>query len=294
MALFFGLLSALSFGISNTYWKKAARDVDYPILIMFRGVIATLFFCLIWVVLARRNLSFNGLINLNASSTDYLGTIILCMVCSLGLLFFLKSMKYAPVSITIAISSINIVSILTTIFVVGEQFTFIYLLSFLLAISGILLIQKFKLKQLKWEWNKGATFALLASLFWGTTYPLFKFAAPALGVIPLSFILECSVTIVAVIWSFIHLKENRQTVLFNAVQIKHYGVLAGLLIGGTMFFNLAIQQASVLQLNVIGNFQFVVSILLSLLIYKERLTLTQLAGISLVLLSLVCASQQVQ
>jgi drug/metabolite transporter (DMT)-like permease len=82
-------------------------------------------------------------------------------------------------------------------------------------------------------------------------------------------------------------KEKRSTVkLLSQAQLKHYGILAVLLIGGTLFFNLAIQQVSVLSLNLIGNFQFVVSILLGMLIYREKLTPRQFMGIALILLAI--------
>jgi drug/metabolite transporter (DMT)-like permease len=57
-------------------------------------------------------------------------------------------------------------------------------------------------------------------------------------------------------------------------------------VGGTLFFNLAIQQVSVLSLNILGNFQFVVSIVLGMLIYREKLTPRQFMGIALILLAI--------
>jgi drug/metabolite transporter (DMT)-like permease len=282
----FGIISALSFGISNVYWKTAAKDVDYPYLVFFRGIIASLFFGLLWVILAYSKTDTTGIINASASVGDFFRTIFLCLVCALGSVFFLKSMKYAPVSITVALSSVNIVGILVTVFIVGEQFSPIYVFSFSLAILGILLVQKFNFVNFSLQWNKGATYALLASFFWGATYPLFKFASPAVGALPLSFILEAAVTVVAFVWVLTR-KEKRSTVkLLSQAQLKLYGILALLLIGGTLFFNLAIQQVSVLSLNIIGNFQFVVSIVLGMLIYREKLTPRQFMGIALILLAI--------
>jgi drug/metabolite transporter (DMT)-like permease len=282
----FGIISALSFGISNVYWKTAAKDVDYPYLVFFRGIIASLFFGLFWLTLVFSKTDVSGIMNTSASLGDFFRTIVLCLVCALGLVFFLKSMKYTPVSITVALSSVNIIGILVTVFIVGEQFSPTYVFSFSLAILGILLVQKFNFINFSLQWNKGATYALLASFFWGATYPLFKFASPAVGALPLSFILEATVTAVAFVWVLTR-KEKRSTVkLLSQAQLKHYGILALLLIGGTLFFNLAIQQVSVLSLNLIGNFQFVVSIVLGMLIYREKLTPRQFMGIALILLAI--------
>lgn len=282
----FGIISALSFGVSNVYWKTAAKYVDYPYLVLFRGIIASLFFGLLWLTLVYSKTDVTGIINTSASFGDFFRTIVLCLVCGLGLMFFLKSMKYTPVSITVALSSVNIIGILVTVFVVGERFSPIYVLSFSLAILGILLVQKFNFKNLSLQWNKGATYALLASLFWGATYPLFKFASPAIGALPLSFILETAVTLTALAWIKTSRDKITVTQLLQHKLLKHYGILALLLVGGTLFFNLAIQQVSVLSLNILGNFQFVVSIVLGMLIYREKLTPRQFMGIALILLAM--------
>jgi len=222
----FGIVSALSFGVSNVYWKSAAKDVDYPYLVLFRGIIASLFFGLLWAILAFSKTDVTGLINVSASLGDFFGTSALCLVCALGLVFFLKSMKYASVSITVALSSVNIVGILSTVFIVGEQFSLIYVFSFSLAILGILFSQKFNFKNLSMQWNKGATFALLASFFWGVTYPLFKFASPAVGALPLSFILETAVTLTALVWITTSRDKITVTQLLHKKLLKHYGILA--------------------------------------------------------------------
>ncbi len=285
--ILFGIISALSFGVSNVYWKTAAKDVDYPYLVFFRGAIASLFFGVLWFFLVFSKTYIGGIINTSASTYDYLGTIALCLVCSLGLVFFLKSMKYAPVSITIALASVNvIVGILTTVFIVREQFNTIYFYSFSLAIIGILLSRNFNFRNFTLQWNKGATYSLLASFFWGITYPLFKFASPAVGALPLSFILEAAVTLIALIW--ITTSSNKVSIseLLHTRLLKHYGVLSLLLVGGTLFFNLAILQISVLNLDILSNFQIVVSIVLGIFIYREKLTKQQMVGIALILLSI--------
>jgi drug/metabolite transporter (DMT)-like permease len=101
MGITFGLISALSFGIGNAYWKKAAQDVDYVFLVLFRGLIAVSVFGLCWLIMAFGTFDLESIIKRNASAADYLNAFILCSFCSIGLYFFLMSMKYAPVSITV-------------------------------------------------------------------------------------------------------------------------------------------------------------------------------------------------
>jgi len=196
-------------------------------------------------------------------------------------------MKYTPVSISVALSSVNIFGILTTVFIVGERFTPLYFFSFTLSMIGILMCQSFSLKNFSLKWNLGATYALLASFFWGITYPLFKFISPSVGAIPLSFILEGSVMIMAFLWILLSGEQIKIKQLSNIKYLKHYIVLALLLIGGTLFFNLAIQKLSVFNLNIIGNLQFIVSVLLSILVYKENLSFIQKIGLLTILFSVI-------
>lgn len=128
---------------------------------------------------------------------------------------------------------------------------------------------------------------MLATFFWGITYPLFKFVSPIVGAIPLSFILEFSVTIAAIIWAIIQRKHLNLFKLLSKDHIKHYIVLAMLLIGGTLFFNLAVQSLPVLLLNILSNLQLVVSLLLGIWIYQERLNYKQFIGIILIFISIL-------
>ena len=283
----FGLISAFCFGISNAYWKSAGKSNSFSNIVFFRGIIATSCFVLIWFLLSHFSKNTFLIINAGATPLQYLKTILLCMVCSIGLVFYLLSLNYSPVSISVPISSINIFSILTAVFVLGETFKTIYFASFALAFSGILLSQSFKIDKNGIRWTKGATYSLLASLFWGTSYTLFKLSSSWLGAIPLAFLLECCVTITALIWMIFSksgsIKKRGQ---LSAQNIKHYLILAILLVGGTLFFNLAIQQIPVLLFNILGNFTLVVSIIAGILFYGEKLTAKQVAGISLVVISI--------
>lgn len=282
IAILFGLISAFSFGISNAYWKIASKNVDYPFLIIFRGIFASVLFILIWIT----SIDLNGLelINSKATISDYVFTTLLCLICSLGLIFFLKSIKFQNVSITVPFTSINIFNILTTVFIVGETFKTVYYFSFTFALIGILLLVNYKFG--KNQWNKGATYAILASFFWGITYPLFKFVSPIIGAIPLSLILEACVTLITIIWVSLKPKTVFSKDLVNGKNLKHYLILSVLLVSGTFSFNLAIQKLSVLSLNLISNVQILTSILIGVLFYKEILSKKQILGIILILISI--------
>lgn len=288
LPLFFGMISAICFGVSNVYWKKASFDADFPYLVFFRGIYASFILGIIWVMCSIFSFDFLGTINANATIGEYASATLLCMICSLGLVYFLSSMKHVSVSITVAISSVNIFSILTAVFVLGENFSPVYFLSFVFAFIGIVFCQSFNRKSIQFTWNKGVVYALMATFFWGITYPLFKVYAPSIGAVPLSFILETCVSFAALIWINVSVKSKYSLKeLIRLEQLKHYTILGTLLIGGTLFSNIAIQKISVLHLSIVNNLQFIVAVLLSVLLYKERLSSKQLFGIVFIFLSIL-------
>ena len=277
----------MSFGISNAYWKIAAKNDDYARIVFFRGSITVGFIGLIWLGIHFFFPDQNLLIHTeNVTITDFLLLLLLCFISSLGLVFYLLSLKYAPVSVSVPLSSVNIFKIVTAVFFLGEIFHFIYFISFLLAGIGIWLIRAAGLQTVR-GWNKGAVYALLSSLFWGITYALFKLPAKAFGAVPLSFILESCVVITAFIWHQITAGQKQPLFSISSLQIKHYFVLALLLLGGTLFYNLAIQLIDVLYLNIIGNSTLIISVGLGIWWHQEKLSLQQFIGLLLILLSVL-------
>jgi drug/metabolite transporter (DMT)-like permease len=286
MSLTFGLISAVCFGISNAYWKKAAKQIDYCYLLFYRGVLATIFMFGFWLVLISLEFTHLQLNNTSVAFTDYLQAFILCLVCSLGLIFYLLSLKHQSVSLTIPLTSINVFNILTVVIILKEQFTFTYFISFILALLGILFTINYSFKLKNISWNKGAVYSLLASFFWGVTYPFFKFLSPKIGALTLSIILEFCVTIAALFWI---LNSNKKVLFVKQLEFssfKHYVFLSLLLIGGTLFFNLAIQNLNVLTLSLFANFQIVISLSIGIIVYKEDFKKNQLIGIVLILTSI--------
>ncbi len=287
ISFLFALISATSFGISNGYWKIPHKHISYTQLIFFRGLIASTFFGLLWISSAFNQTNYFETISFKASLSQYLLSILLCFVCSLGLVFFLLSLNYSKISITVPLTSINLFSILTAVFVLHESFKTQFYFTFLIALLGILLLQLNTMGSFRLQWNKGATYAILASFVWGTTYALFKFPIKWVGPIPLAFLLESSVTITALIWSLINKTKIDFSDMANKKNIKHYLILAFLLINGTLFFNMALRNMSILVLIFSGCFQMIVAVLFELLVFKVKLKLSELIGILLIIISII-------
>jgi drug/metabolite transporter (DMT)-like permease len=235
---------------------------------------------------------YKGILAVTIAQSDpslihYLKTILLCFACSLGLVFYLGSIKTTPVSISVALSSINIFSILTAVFILREEFKNIYWCSFSLAALGVWLVKSEK-SAYRWTWNWGATAAILAAFFWGVTYALLKYPAKWIGALPAGLILETTVIITAFIWNRFTAKAiDSIYVKMNSSRLQHYLVLAVLLIGALLFFNLAIQRLDVLLLNLSGNFTLIVSVVLGMFWQQEKIRNIQLLGMILILISLL-------
>ena len=283
----FALISATSFGISNGYWKIPQKHISFTQLVFFRGLIASFFFGLLWMGITFIHTDYFETIHYKATLSQYLLTILLCFVCSLGLVFFLQSLKYAKISITVPLTSINLFSILTAVFVLHESFKTQFYFTFLAALFGILLLQLKTMGSFIFQWNKGATYAILASFFWGVTYALFKFPIKWIGPIPLAFLLESSVTITALFWSLINKTKIDFSGITNKKNIKHYLILAFLLVNGTLFFNMALRNMSILVLIFSGCFQMIVAVLFEVLVFKVKLKLSELIGILLIIISII-------
>ena len=235
-SLVLGVLSMLCYGISNVYWKFASNDEDYTYLVIFRGLLASLLLGIFSFLCNHYNLKYFTAIESTPSLVDYFLCICLCLICSLGLIFFLSSLRYQQLSVTIPLTAINIFNILTTVFVLHESGRKIYFVSFPLTVIGVLCIHIFRFNKTSTKWNSGVIYALLASFFWGVTYPFFKYFSNKIGAIPLSFISETCVTFSACIWLFFSkpkLKPIKEIVVLK--KLKHYFILTMLLLGGTVF-----------------------------------------------------------
>jgi drug/metabolite transporter (DMT)-like permease len=284
----FAIISMLCFGISNVYWKIASKDEDYTYLVIFRGLFASILLGLICFFCGQYHFKYFAAIAGSPSLADYSECFLLCLICSLGLIFFLSSLRYQQLSITIPLTAVNVFNILTTVFILHENFRRVYFVSFPLTFVGVLFIQLFRFSSTAVKWNYGVLYALLASFFWGITYPFFKYFSAKIGAIPLSFITEATVTLSSFLWLMISKQERKPLRhLLVRKKLNHYFILTILLIGGTVFFNLSVLQLSILTLSILSSLQLVFSVLIGMIIFNEKLTAQQKVGVLLILGSVI-------
>jgi drug/metabolite transporter (DMT)-like permease len=302
MGEIFVLMSTICFGISNAYWKKVINKVPFYNVIFYRGVISSLLFGGFLLIVNKFNL-FPFLLQHNeVFTTRNMGiTFFLCYFSGWGLYFFVKSMEKGKVSIVVPLSSINLFSILTALFILHEQWKWIYGLEFIFVIAGSLLLFHTSKKNDTSTNNMSAIFmSLLASFFWGVSYPLFKIPIKTIGILPFSFAVEFCITLFS--FNIIILKRRSVSSFampkrhlfakehFQKKQIVQYFTLAVLVFLGTCFVNMGLKETSIFSFIVLSNFGQIVSILLGYFIYSERLKRNEIIGVSLLFISIIISN----
>jgi hypothetical protein len=286
--LFLALLSALSFGLGNVYWKVTMSDDLFPRVVFFRGLLALILMMLIATIL-KNVYPQNELTYISQLTGKELASyMLLFLSCSLGIVFYLKSLEFEQVMVSIPLSTINIFSILTSVIILGETFKPSYYLLFTLSGTGVYLILSNHGVSKK-LWNKGAVYALLASIVWGCSYPLFKYPASKMGALTMAIMVEACVCTTAFCW---YCATANWRNLFSGIeqkQLKHYAVLAIVLIIGTMGYNMAIQRIDMIVLNITGKLTFLTSISLGILLLKEKIDTKKAVGMLFILASLILA-----
>ena len=140
MGILFVLIGAFCFAISNAYWKKVTQTIPYQIGMFYRGIFASTIFSILYFGF-RDNAFFKGwTVHTLSFGTPFLLTIALSVFNIFGLVFFLRGIQRAPVSIVVPVSAIKLFTILTAVFIVGEVWKINYLYAFIFSTAGLLLL----------------------------------------------------------------------------------------------------------------------------------------------------------
>lgn len=291
-AFIYPLISATCFGISNAYWRKLEKtDFSFQEAIFYRGFIGVVLLSTLWIVLHITN-TLPPLVYLDKSilsNYHWLQTLLVCIVCSLGLVCFVPSLKHKIVAVAVSLSSINIFGILTAVVFFGEVFLFKHLISLAIAAIGVLLIalkSNSTTKNIAFD-IRSIILPLLAAFFWGVGYTLFKIPLQWMGALTLGVIIEFVVWVVSTILLLIGGFKPFGRLKQVLTQTPHFYVAGLLLIGGSLFINIALTKLPIAELNILGMFTFPVSIVSAFLFYKEKPTIKEWIGIVLIIASIL-------
>lgn len=292
MGKLFVIVSAVCFGYSNAYWKKAIVDIPLMLVIFYRGIIASAIFGLLCMV----DYTFHLLSPFlgeptGFNSTQFIYSVALCIFSGFGLLFFVRSLRYALISIVVPLSSVNIFSILTATFVLKEAWKNVYYICIGLTITGVwLLFSASKLPADKKSFAKSLYTSLLASFFWGISYALFKIPIRMMGPLPFSFLLELTIGLFAMTSLLINGSIMQVSQKWPLHTSRHYWVLALLVIGGTLSVNLGMISTPITEVNILSNASQLVALAMGYVFYREKLTAKQWLGVMAIISSIVLIS----
>lgn len=282
LGIFLVAISSLFFGFSNAYWKSALGTRPFLPILFVRGLYTFLFFFFIGVWDSQSSLFQRWLgESPQATVTQWALSFALCLFSVFGLYFFVKSIQKSTVSLVIPVSSINVFGLATSTFILHESWTYNFTFALVLVFMGILLLY---ISEWKDAYSKGKSFgiteALYASFFWGVSYALFRYPIEWLGVIRFTCLLEFCLCLMVGLMLF------RGKNPIDSLPHRSILVLALCVILGSVFLHISYQYASMTQIVFAGKFQLIFSLLVSQILYREKLNLFQCLGILLLITSI--------
>ena len=273
--ILFQIISMLAFATANSLWHTPAKKLYFFEAIFYRSVFSTLFFVVLMLTID--NYSFHTVSPFNLSSQGiYIFTALVSMVSYFGLHFFVKGIETSKTGVVATVASISfVISILTSVFVLREAFEPLVFIPILLFGISILLTDYSPGN--KFSISKGTKYAVLAGIIWGVTFPLLSIPSRSIGYIQTGLILEIAVLSMSTFFIFIHKQSTLNTGHFIKY-LKHF-VLLGCLAGmGTLFQNLTYTKLPVHIAGSISSTTHLITIFISWILYKDKLTPHQIAG----------------
>lgn len=281
-AVLISLIPFFAFGLTNALSKKYVNLLGSSQSIIYRNTIVII---LLFITLL-------GFIN---ESHFILKEIILGVFLSaisyFGLYFFYKGLELGKVGLVAPISHTRVfLASLIGITFLGDSITNLQFISIIIIFIGSALIS-LNLRSIKssviFSKKSGLGFALLAALFWGSTFPFFSHFSTVLGAFLFSFILE--VTVLAM--SLVTTLKTEGKIKLEPAKIKKYWL--GLLIIGALSalasfsMNLAYKTGEISIVSAITSASPMISIIYAGIIFKERLTRQQYIASFLIIIGII-------
>jgi len=273
MGIVFVLIGALCFAISNAYWKKVTQTIPYQIGMFYRGIFASIIFSILYFGF-RDSAVFKGwTVHTLSFGSPFLLTIALSIFNIFGLVFFLRGIQRAPVSIVVPVSAIKLFTILTAVFIVGEVWKANYLYAFIFSTAGLVLLY-FQGKQESSisEQKNGMLYGVLASFFWGSSYALYTYPISYWGPLGFSLVIETTAMLFGLV---LVIRDGLLKNLFNYISAKHiftYLKLGLLLVSGGLAINISYQYLPIMVINILIISSQLLSVLIGYFFFKERLS----------------------
>lgn len=287
MGILFVLIGAFCFAISNAYWKKITQVIPYQIGMFYRGIFASSVFAILYFGFRHTPFFKYWVIQDLTLNTHFLWSIALSVFNIFGLMFFLRGIQKAPVSIVVPVSALKVFTILTAVFVVGEIWKMQYLYAFILSTGGLLLLYLDGSTHASAKEQKlGVLYGLASSFFWGSSYALYNYPITKWwGPLGFSFIVETTAMLFGLV---LIIKDGLLGQIINytkSIHIQTYIIQGILLVAGGLAINISYGYLPIMVINILIISSQLLSVILGFVFFKERLSQKQWMGLVFIMIS---------
>lgn len=277
MGYFLALVSSICFGITNCLWIFPQKKQNYIHVIIFRSILTASLFGISALLFESKN---------NFQFTDVIIAISISVLSCLGLFFYTKSLKYTTIAIAVPVSAISsFFGVLVGLVIFKEKLPEAFFFVAAAIIVGLFLIEvksNFKLLPL----TKGIIYNLFAAIFWGITFGLFKIPIEKLGAWRFSFVLETTVLCFSLLLAFTTFKNERFKKEIIYENLKWYLPLGFLAFIAVATYNFSLEFIDVSIAALLGNLTPVVSIILSIVLFKQKINKKEFIGIAILVFAI--------
>ncbi len=274
LGVLFGLLTMVAYGLANGLSQPLARKLKSSQFLFLRGLIICLF---LLIASLPSYESFNQL-------RPVTETILLGMLGYLPLLAFTHAIKISRLGVVAPIAgTAPIVTVLMAFALLHapiEQLQWLAIIMIIIANVVVTVNLKDWRSSSKVKVTSGIPYALLASIGWGIFFFLLIYQALSLGPWLAAFLVELGVTIAA----GLHCLIAKEKVRFKEALTRPVIINALLVVIGISAYTFGVSNYHVGIVAAIGNSTTVVSVLVGIILYKERMRLKEkLAAATMVL-----------
>jgi drug/metabolite transporter (DMT)-like permease len=286
MGIIYVLIGALCFAISNAYWKKVTSTIPYQIGKIYRGIFATIIFSSLYFGFRQADFLKYWVVRDIALDKEFILSVALSVFNIFGLVFFLQGIQKAPVSVVVPVSSLKVFTIITAVFIMGEVWYNNYMIAFILSTVGLFLLY-FKRAEVQQAntFKKGILYGIASSFFWGSSFALYKFPIAWWGPLGFSLIIESVAMLFGLVLVIKDGLLNQLTTYLKLIHIRAYLILGALLVIGGLAINMSYGYLPVVVINILIIGSQIISVLIGYFIYKERLSVKQWIGLTLIIAS---------
>ncbi|HBG82046.1 TPA: hypothetical protein DDW69_04410 [candidate division CPR2 bacterium] len=276
LGILFGLMSMLSYGLSNAISKVPAKKDGSQKLLFYRNVFISILLLLVFLLSNHENIFLDP--------QTIITTILVSSLGAIPLIALYQSLKLGKVGVVTPItgSSAIFTIILALIFFKETLNTIQVIAVFLIVLGNILISINFKeiKKSHLFSYSSGVPLAVAGSLGLGAYFFLIKIPINTFGPILAALLVETGVAIGAAVYI---LATNRSFSLSDKSSMKYIFFVAILAGFGGLVYNYGVRVAPVSLVTAVGSARPMVSIIYGKLVYKEKLQTKQyLAGLIIV------------